>query len=286
MCVPVGSYIYKNKAVCPFHQRRNLFGYSDYVDSMDRMLCQVVKGRRKYMKLHYLQHVPFENPGSILLWAKENGHEITNTQLYENDSLPGQQDFDWLVIMGGPMNIYDEANYPWLAAEKVFIREAIASGKVIIGLCLGGQLIADVIGGKVTQNHYKEIGWLPIYLSEEARSSPLFSFLPENPVVFQWHGDTFSGLPEDAKVIAKSDACKHQSFIYKKRVFGFQYHMETTLAIIQGLVESCRGEMVADVYVQAPEELLAHPEYIKQNNKWMKMFLTELEKMDREGDLR
>ena len=80
------------------------------------------------------------------------------------------------MVMGGPMNIYEEEKYPWLADEKVFIHEAIESGKVIIGLCLGGQLIADVIGGKVTQNPYKEIGWFPIRLSEEARSSPLFSF--------------------------------------------------------------------------------------------------------------
>lgn len=237
------------------------------------------------MRLHYLQHVPFENPGSILTWAKENGHAITSTQLYQNGALPKQQDFDWLVVMGGPMNIYEEEIYPWLVDEKLFIGEAIAAGKVIIGLCLGGQLIADVIGGKVTQNPYKEIGWLPIQLSEEVRSTPLFSFFPEQPIVFQWHGDTFSVLPEDATCIAQSDACKHQAFIYKKRVFGFQYHLENTTSIIKGLVENCREEMVADVYVQTPEELLAHPEYIEQNNKWMELFLTQLEKMYREGVL-
>jgi len=237
------------------------------------------------VRLHYLQHVPFENPGSILTWAKENGHAITSTQLYQNDALPEQQGFDWLVVMGGPMNIYEEEIYPWLAAEKLFIGEAIAAGKVIIGLCLGGQLIADVIGGKVTQNPYKEIGWLPIQLSEEVRSTPLFSFFPEQPIVFQWHGDTFSVLPEEATCIAQSDACKHQAFIYKKRVFGFQYHLENTPSIIEGLVENCREEMVPDVYVQTPEELLAHPEYIEQNNKWMELFLTKLEKMYREGVL-
>ncbi|MBP2655785.1 MAG: Glutamine amidotransferase type 1 [Firmicutes bacterium] len=237
------------------------------------------------MRLHYLQHVPFEDPGSILIWAKENDCVITNTQLYKNDPFPKQHDFDWLVVMGGPMNIYDEEIYPWLADEKVFIREAIAAGKVIIGLCLGGQLIADVIGGKVTQNPYKEIGWFPVRLSEEARSSPLFSFFPHQPVVFQWHGDTFSVLPEEVKCIAENDACKHQAFIYKDRVFGFQYHMENTPAIIEGLVENCRDEMVPDVYVQTPEELLEHPEYIAQNNAWMNMFLTQLEKMYRQGEL-
>jgi len=244
-----------------------------------------MKGQRTEMRLHYLQHVPFENPGSILMWAKANGHVITNTQLYNNESLPRQQDFDWLVVMGGPMNIYEEEKYPWLAAEKAFIGEAVTAGKVIIGLCLGGQLIADVIGGQVTKNPYQEIGWFPIRLRAEARLSPLFSFFPAEPVVFQWHGDTFSVLPAEAQIIAESDACKHQAFIYKKRVFGFQYHLENTSVIIADLVENCRAEMIPDGYVQTPEELLAHPEYIKQNNKWMHLFLTELEKMDREGDL-
>ncbi len=237
------------------------------------------------MRLHYLQHVPFENPGSILTWAKENKYVVTNTQLYKNDPFPRQQDFDWLVIMGGPMNIYEEEKYPWLAAEKKFIQEAIRSGKIIIGLCLGAQLLADVTGGKVTQNPYKEIGWFPIQLSEKVRLSPLFSFFPEQPVVFQWHGDTFSVLPEEAECIAQSQACKNQAFIYKRRVFGFQYHLENTPSIIKDLVENCRDEMVPDIYVQTPEELSAHPEYIEQNNRWMNQFLTQLEKMYREGEL-
>ncbi len=237
------------------------------------------------MRLHYLQHVPFENPGSILTWAEKNGHEVSSTQLYRSDAFPGQQDFDWLVIMGGPMNVYEEGIYPWLAGEKLFIRDAIAAGKIVIGLCLGGQLIADVIGGKVTQNRHKEIGWLPVRLSASARSTPLFSFFPEEPVVFQWHGDTFSVLPEAAQCIAQSDACRHQAFIYRKRVFGFQYHLENTLPIINSLVENCRSEITPGDYVQTPEELLAHPEYMEQNNKWMEQFLTQLEKMDREGAL-
>jgi GMP synthase-like glutamine amidotransferase len=232
------------------------------------------------MKLHYLQHVPFENPGTILTWAEENGCKLTNTQLYEDEDLPEQTDYDWLVVMGGPMNIYDETNYPWLAKEKSFIGEAINSGKVVIGLCLGAQLIADVIGGKVTANPYQEIGWFPVTLSKEARSSPLFSFFPENPTVFQWHGDTFSTLPEDAICIAENDACPHQAFIYKNRVFGFQFHLENTEKIIENLLKNCQDEMVPGSYVQTPTELLNHPEYIKQNNKLMDMFLTQLKRME------
>ncbi|HWR39357.1 MAG TPA: type 1 glutamine amidotransferase [Patescibacteria group bacterium] len=237
------------------------------------------------MRIHYLQHVSFENPGSILLWAQENGHTVTCTHLYNNESLPLQQEFDWLVVMGGPMNIYQEVEHPWLKAEKPFLRETIAAGKVVIGLCLGAQLIADVIGGKVTRNPVPEIGWFPVRLSETVRSSPLFSFFPPKPVVFQWHGDTFSVLPAEAQCIATSSACKHQAFIYRGRVFGFQYHMENTETIIQDLVTHCVSELVPGEYVQTPAELLAHPEYISQNHQWMRKFLTQLEKMEREGTL-
>ena len=234
---------------------------------------------RENMRIHYLQHVPFENPGSILTWAEENNCFVSSTKLYQNDSLPGQKDFDWLVIMGGPMNIYEEKNYHWLTEEKIFIKESIAAGKIVIGLCLGGQLLADAIGGKVTANPCKEIGWFPIRLSERARQSPLFSFFPENPIVFQWHGDTFSELPQEAECIASSAACEHQAFVYKKRVFGFQYHLEITAEIVGGLIKNCAGEMIPGTYVQTPEEVAAHPEYIKQDNKWMNMFLTQLKKM-------
>lgn len=228
------------------------------------------------MRLHYLQHVPFEHLGSIFTWANKPGCSVTSTQLYDYEDLPEQSDFDWLVVMGGPMNIYQEDEYPWLIPEKQFIRESIESGKVVIGVCLGAQLIADVIGGKVTRNPHLEIGWFPVKFNEEARSSPLFSFLPAEPMVFQWHGDTFSTLPEDAVCLAESDACPHQAFIYGDRVFGFQFHLESTQETIENLVDNCREEMVPGTFVQTPDEVLSHPEYIEQDNQWMDMFLTKL----------
>lgn len=227
-------------------------------------------------RLHYLQHVHFENPESILSWANKQGYSITSTHLYNHENLPTQSDFDWLVIMGGPMNIYQEDKYPWLVQEKRFIREAIDSGKVVIGICLGAQLIADVIGGNITKNPYLEIGWFPVKLKGEARTSPLFSFLPEEPMVFQWHGDTFSTLPEDAVCLAESDACHHQAFVYKDRVFGFQFHLESTQETIGNMVNYCIEEMVLGDFVQTPEDVLSHPEYVGQANQWMDMFLTQL----------
>ncbi|MFA9377678.1 MAG: type 1 glutamine amidotransferase [Lachnotalea sp.] len=235
------------------------------------------------LRLHYLQHVSFENPGSILTWANQMGHVISNTKLFEEEELPKQEEFDWLVIMGGPMNIYEEEKYSWLVREKLFIKESIAANKVVIGLCLGAQLIADVIGGKVTKNLHKEIGWFPIRFSKEIKESPLFSFFPKESIVFEWHGDTFSILPKEAKCIAKNKACIHQAFLYRNKVFGFQFHLENTLPIIESLVENCKEDLQPGQYVQTKKELLEHPEYIDQDNKWMAQFLTQLEKMDWEA---
>ncbi len=229
------------------------------------------------MRIHYLQHVPFENPGTILAWAGQRQYPISCTKFYEKDSLPEQEAFDWLVIMGGPMNIYEEEQYPWLRQEKEFIRAAIHNNKIVIGLCLGAQLIADVIGGRVIKNEYKEIGWFPVTFTKKALALPQFSFLPEQPVVFEWHGDTFVDLPEEAVLLASNAACKHQAFLYKDRVYGFQFHLENTVQIITDLIEHCAEEMIPSHYVQTAETLLEGKEYMEQDNQWMTLFLSELE---------
>jgi GMP synthase-like glutamine amidotransferase len=232
------------------------------------------------MRIHYIQHEPFETPGSIIDWAGARGFPLTRTLAYlpgaAEAAFPSGADFDWLVIMGGSMNVYEERAYPWLAAEKKFIRAAIDAGKTVLGLCLGAQLTACVLGGRVTRNPYPEIGWLPISLTPEARADRLFSFLPENPVVFHWHGDTFSELPPGAVLLASSAACAHQAFIWGGRVIGFQFHLENTAPILEGLVKNCAAEMVPGPYVQTPEEVLAHPGYMQTCVAWMEEFLTRL----------
>lgn len=223
------------------------------------------------MKFHYLQHVAFENPGIILEWIEENNHSVTHTRLDLGQSLPNDQDFDALIVMGGPMNIYEEEQYPWLKAEKTFIKKAINDKKFVLGICLGAQLIADVIGGQVKRNQHTEIGWFPI----EACDSDS-NFLPElvkKPEVFHWHGDFFTDLPEDAIIFAKSQACPHQGFVYREKVFGFQFHLENTARIIEDLVENCGNEMLPGPFVQSPEQVLNQTEKIKGNNLMMKAFL-------------
>src|SRR5689334_16619028 len=111
------------------------------------------------MRVHFIQHVNFEHPGHLLEWAKDNNHNTGFTKTFENISFPGLNDFDLLIIMGGPMSVYDENKFPWLKKEKQFIGEAIDADKKVLGICLGSQLIAESLGAKVYPSKEKEIGW-------------------------------------------------------------------------------------------------------------------------------
>ena len=206
------------------------------------------------MRAHYLQHVSFEGLGSIESWLINAGYEISNTPLYSSAVFPDIESIDFLVVMGGPMSVNDEAEYPWLAQEKDFIKQAIDLGIPVLGICLGAQLIADTMGGKVFPNTVKEIGWFPI-TAVNSETSSTFQF-PKEIDVFHWHGETFS-LPEGAVQIAKSQGCENQAFQLGSNVIGLQFHLETTPVSSQAIVTNCRDELVAGEYIQSEAEILA-----------------------------
>jgi GMP synthase-like glutamine amidotransferase len=201
------------------------------------------------MELHYLKHVPFEGLGSIEEWAASCEMQITCTRLYAGEHPPSPSGFDWLVIMGGPMGIHDHGEHPWLVEEKAFIRESSEAGKTVVGICLGAQLIADVLGAKVYPGPHKEIGWFPIHRTEGAPE-----WLPETLTAFHWHGDTFD-LPEGATRLASSAACQTQGFIYRDRVVGLQFHLESTHQSVEALIQNCGHELVEAPYIQSAEQM-------------------------------
>ncbi|MCR8842321.1 type 1 glutamine amidotransferase [Paenibacillus sp. SC116] len=217
------------------------------------------------MRIHYLQHVPFESIENIGVWAGEREYGITGTLVYENADFPSLLEFDMLVILGGPMSVHDEASYPWLVQEKQFIKEAIQQQKLVLGICLGAQLIAEVIGGKVYKNENKEIGWFPVKLTEDAKHSPLFKYIPDEFIPFHWHGETFE-LPEEAKKMAFSKGCVNQAFVYDDHVIGLQFHLESSDVSITKLIENCADELEEGTYVQAPHEMLAQPRLLILSN--------------------
>lgn len=128
------------------------------------------------MLINCLQHVPFEGPFSIADWAAAHGHSLRVTPLYDGVAPPEPADFDWLVIMGGPMGVGDEVYYPWLAAEKDLICRGIALGKTLVGVCLGAQLLAEALGARVYRHREQEIGWMPIVLTPDGQASPVSGF--------------------------------------------------------------------------------------------------------------
>ncbi len=231
------------------------------------------------MNIHYLQHVPFEELGSIEAELTGREHQLTSTNLFKNETLPTVDNIDWLIIMGGPMGVNDEDRYPWLKQEKQLIRQAIESGKIVMGICLGAQLIAAALDAKVYKNQHNEIGWFNIERCPEADSTILSSAIPPQAEVFHWHGDTFD-LPAGAKPLASSVACPNQGFILDNRVVGLQFHLETTPTSAQALINKCRDELDGSVYVQSESEMLADPRRFSRSNQIMANILDCLEKQD------
>ena len=119
--------------------------------------------------------------------------------MYLDEPLPIIGEFDWLIVLGGPMGVDDEFRYPWLDQEKIFIREVIDAGKLVFGICLGAQLVANVLGANVFKNAHREIGWFPIECSKEINETILGNVLPQKMDVFHWHGDMFE-IPDRALI--------------------------------------------------------------------------------------
>ncbi len=209
------------------------------------------------MNLHWLQHVPFEGLGRIENWVRAEEYGLSCTRLFAGEELPKQDEFQMLVVMGGPMGIHDEQHYEWLAHEKAFIKNTIKEGKPVLGICLGAQLLASVLGADVVVNGEKEIGWFPV---ERTKMLPdgMQGILPSQLTVFHWHGDTF-GIPANAVSLYASTACKNQAFLYDGRVIGLQFHLETTPEGVDLLIENCGDELVESQWIQQVSQLRAFP---------------------------
>ena len=227
------------------------------------------------MKVHWLQHLPFEGLGSMGEYFQQKGIASTSTHFYLNEKLPEMDSFDWLIIMGGAMSANDDAKYSWLTAEKEFIKKAIDAGKVVIGVCLGAQLIAASLGAKVYRNKYKEIGWFDLKPSKEAKSTILGNCFSME--VFHWHGDTFD-LPKGAVHLASSEATKNQGFIINNRVVGFQFHLETTCEYAKALFDNFPEEIKNDKYIQNAQRVFSDLGRFERINKIMAEILETIQK--------
>jgi GMP synthase-like glutamine amidotransferase len=207
------------------------------------------------MRVHWFQHAPFEGLGLIEGWLQARGHTLTCTRLYAGEPPPATPDeFDWLIVMGGPMNIYQYRDHPWLRLEQRLIAAAVREGKRVLGICLGAQLIADALGGKVYQNAEREIGWFPVFAMPDGAASPFT--LPHETLVLHWHGDTFS-LPPGSIWLAASAGCAHQAFSVGHRVLALQFHVEMSSTDIARITAACADELTPGKYIQTAAEITA-----------------------------
>jgi GMP synthase-like glutamine amidotransferase len=212
------------------------------------------------MRIHILIHAPFETAGAIYTWMTQRGHAYTQTHLYAPEArLPSPQDVDMLIVMGGPMSIYDEDEYPWLTQEKAFLRACIAQKKTILGICLGGQLLADSLGATITKNPHREIGWFPITLTPQSQQHPLLQGIPSTFEAQHWHGETFA-IPHGAIALGSSQGCHNQGFIYHERILALQCHLEIRTEDMRGFVKEAADELLDDSpFIQSIPEIQGQP---------------------------
>jgi GMP synthase-like glutamine amidotransferase len=214
------------------------------------------------LKVAVLQQSEGTPPGSTLEWLNFRAHDYIFCQLHRGENLPNVDDIDMAIILGGPMNVDDVDQHPWLATEKTWLREAIANGKVCLGLCLGAQLIAQVTGGQVRNHTLWEVGWHPVNFNDG-----------KTLTVFQFHQDTFD-LPQGARLFASNSITTHQAFAIGDRTVGLQFHPEAT----EVWVKECSEETPYPLgpHAQTPRQLLDGINYIAPMKVWYFELLDQL----------
>jgi GMP synthase-like glutamine amidotransferase len=226
--------------------------------------------------IHYFQHNHFEDLGYIGDWAENQNFTTSVTRFDLKPELPSIEDFDWLVVMGGAMGVYDSDQYPWILSEIEFIKEAIHSGKIVIGICLGSQMIASALGARVYKNSEPEMGFWPINFSEAAQLDNVFRHFPANQDVMHFHFDTFN-LPEGAVAMAESTVTPVQAFRYGSNVFALQFHSELTESSAPIFIREFASEIIPGSLVQYPREMLQHIGYCRLNNEILSKVLDEIQ---------
>lgn len=209
------------------------------------------------MNIHVIQHAKYEGPGHIIQWAEDRNISLNVVSMYKRQPLPDPAYGDGIIFLGGPMNVYDNHRYSWLNREKKFLNSAIAYKKPIVGICLGAQMLANALGGRVFENEKKEIGWFPVRFSNTMSQFDFMEREEKELVAFHWHQETFD-LPMKSDLLAESDACKNQAFIANDCWLGLQFHLETTRQNLQEMIRNGKDQLDdgENEFVQTEEELL------------------------------
>ena len=182
-----------------------------------------------------ITHTVTESPGTLGEWLPAAGLELDVVEPWNGDALPDRVDADALIVMGGPQQAYDDTSAPWLRQTKQLMRTAVTEGLPVLGICLGGQLLAEAMGGRVERGaEGPEIGARLVSKRDAAVDDALFSDIPLSPVVIQWHWDAITELPPGALLLAASPRYPHQAFRVGAKAYGLQFHIETPPDMVRG----------------------------------------------------
>lgn len=226
----------------------------------------------KGLRIRCLLHNALGGEIHLPIWARQRGYEWTEILVPEAVRLPTPADTDCLVVLGGPMSAWEDARYPWLSAEKRLLEAFIAAGRPVLGICLGAQLLAEVLGAQTYRGPHQEIGWFDVDTTPQSQTHRLGALLPARFETFLWHGDTFD-IPAGAVHLARSTAYPHQAFAWE-RVLALQFHLENRPDWVERLVARDADQLIASRTVQSAQAILATaPAAYRANNRLMEQLL-------------
>lgn len=225
------------------------------------------------MRIHCLKHADYDGPAFLPDWAARMSHVLTQVLVHAGEPLPEPADFDALIVMGGPMSLGQEAAHPWIGAERRLVERTMAADKPVLGICLGAQLMAQVLGAPVAPGPHPEIGWFPVHITGQTRHSWLDGALPERFRSFFWHEETF-GIPAGAIHIARTPAYDNQGFVYGRHL-ALQFHLEVTPEWAAGLVARDAAQLVEHPFIQSADDILAESEERSAHNNELMAGLLE-----------
>ncbi len=216
-----------------------------------------------YSMILVIKHIAVEGPGTIGTFFEKEGFQLREINLCDGDALPDNlSEIEAVICMGGPMNVYEEDEYPYLKDENLFIQRILKEEIPFFGICLGSQLLAKACGAKVTKAPKKEIGWFSVSLTKDGKNDPLFRGLNEHFEVFQWHGDTFE-IPKQGRHLALSKGCNNQALKAGSCAYGLQFHIEVTDDIIKNWAKADFSNSDGSLKREAKEMINRYPK-VKQ----------------------
>lgn len=209
------------------------------------------------MKIKCITHADFETPGAIHTWVQKNNYKLEICKPYQGEDCLAEDSFDFLIVMGGPQSPLKINQFPYLKDETALIQKSISQNKVVLGFCLGAQLIGEALGAKTEVSPSKEIGVFPITLTAEGIHDPLFQGIPKTFPAIHWHND-MPGETRHSAILASSPGCPRQIIRYAPRIYGLQCHLEITKQGMQDLIHACPNDLSPGLFTQTPMKLLSH----------------------------